>query len=109
MAGRDTRGLETRKLISAAMPANISAEDRKALEAEWTKKALERNAAIEKETRTPTEASLILKYEIHKFGKHWNSYAKDGKKLIPLLSAPSLFTSAVDALTDKISEEVSNS
>jgi hypothetical protein len=107
MAGRDTRALETRKLISAAIPVNISAEDKKLLEAEWDKKAKERNEAIERETRIPTEPSLILKYEIHKFGRHWMSYSVYGKKRVPLLNGPSLFTSAVDALNDKMSEEVS--
>lgn len=98
---------EAKKLIDASMPKNISAEARAKLEAAWTESARIRNAAIAREVAVPAKPSLILKYEIHKFGHHWNSFAVDKKgKRVPLMPAPSLFTSACDAITDQILEDV---
>ena len=104
-----TRALEQKRVISASLPSNISEVDKKRLEGEWNEKARLRNEAIERETAIPKEASLVLKYEIHKFGRHWMSYAKHGKHLIPLLLAPSLFTSAQDAISDRMCEDVRKS
>ena len=104
-----TKPQPAKKLIDAGMPKNISASDQAALQAGWDDLARHRNEAIEKETKIPSEASVILKYELHKFGKWWVGYARQGKKLIPLLHAPSLPDSAVNTLMDKMSDDMVNS
>ena len=101
-----TRGLESKRLISASLSPNISDVDKKRLEADWNEKARLRNEAIEKETAVPKVPSLILRYELHRHGRHWMSYVRHGAKLTPLLLAPSLFISAQDAITDKMAEDV---
>jgi hypothetical protein len=103
------KAFEAKKLISASMPSNISAEDKAKLEADWAEKARLRNEAVSRETAIPKEASLILKYELHKFGRHWMAYSRNGRQLKPLLLGPSLFTSAMDAISDKMAEEASKS
>ena len=101
-----TKPQPAKKLIDAGMPKNISAADQASLEAGWNDKARIRNEAIEKETKIPTEASVILKYELHKFGKWWVGYVREGKKLIPLLHAPSLPESAVNVVMDRMSDDM---
>lgn len=101
-----TKPQEARKIISASIPKNISAVDREKLEKNWNDAAAKRAEAIQKETRIPTEPTIILKYELRKFGRHWNGYARDKKgKLIPLLPAPSLLSSAKDAILDRMESE----
>jgi hypothetical protein len=101
-----TRPKEAKKLISASMPPNISAEDKKKLEDDWNEKARLRAEAVARETSISTEPSKILKYELHKFGRHWMSYARRNGKLVPLLNGPSLFTSAVEAMDEAVADEV---
>jgi translation initiation factor 2 alpha subunit (eIF-2alpha) len=104
----NTKPQPAKKIIDATMPANISAEDRKKLESEWAEKARLRNLAVEKETRIPTECSLVLKYQLRKYGKHWIAFAASDSekgKMLPIQPAPSLLTSAIDALANKMSEE----
>ena len=95
-----------KKIISASVPKDISAVDKAALEKKWNDAAKKREENIARETMTPTEPSLTLKYQLKKFGRHWNAYAADAKgKMIPLLNAPSILNSAIDALSDRMSEE----
>jgi hypothetical protein len=102
-----TRPQDARKVIDAGLPKNISEADRKKLEAGWNQQAADRAAAIAAETRTPTEPSLVLVYELRKFGRHWNAYVRKNRKLIPLLPAPSLKSSAIDALIYRMEDEAS--
>lgn len=104
------KAFEAKKLIDASMPKNIGEEDKKKLEAEWAEKARLRNEAIAREVALPEKPTLILRYELHKFGRHWNSAAipKKGKPIY-LLPAPSLFTSAVDAIGDRMVEDATRS
>lgn len=95
-----------RKIISAGMPQNISAVEKEALEKKWNEAAKKREEDIARETRIPTEASATLSYQLKRFGKHWNAYSKDARgRWVALLNAPSLLTSAMDAITDKMSDE----
>lgn len=88
------------------MPKNISAADKAGLEADWNKKAHERAAAIARETQVPEIPGLTLRYQLRKFGHHWNSYAMDKNgKYTPLLNAPSLLVSAMDVLNDRMTED----
>jgi hypothetical protein len=106
MAQDSNKAFEAKKLISASMPINISKVDKERLLAEWEAKALERQAIIAKEVALPEKPTLVLKYELHKFGRHWNSYSIDKKgKKHALLPAPSLFTSACDAVADRMVED----
>ncbi len=100
-----TKPQAARKIIDASLPKNISDIDKKKLEQDWIDQANKRNEAIALETTIPLEPSVILKYELHKFGRHWVGYAREGKKLVPLMNAPSLLTSAMDAISDRMSEE----
>jgi len=101
-----TKPHDAKKLIDASMPKNISAEDKLALEAKWNEAADKRNEAIARETKIPTEPSMTLRYQLRKFGHWWNAYASaPNGKYYPLLNAPSLLSSAMDAITDKMSEE----
>lgn len=105
-----TKAFEAKKLIDASMPKNISEEDKKKLEAEWAEKARIRNEAIAREVALPVKPTLVLKYQLLKFGRHWNGFATDKRgRLIPLLPAPSLFTSAVDAIGDRMVEDATRS
>ena len=101
-----TKPAPAKKLIDAGIPQNISAVDMAALKAGWNEKARLREEAIANETRTPKEATLTLRYQLRKFGHHWNSYAANSSgKMVPLLNAPSLLSSAIDALSDRMTEE----
>jgi len=101
-----TKPAIAKKIISASLPTNISAADKLALETEWNEKARIREEAIAKETKVPEEFNLKLKFEIRRFGRFWNSYAQKKNKMVPLLPCPSLFSSAIDALTDKMEESI---
>jgi hypothetical protein len=106
MPQNTNKAFEAKKLISASMPINISAADKKKLEAGWDEAAARRNEAVAKEMALPDKHSLVLKYQLQKFGRHWVGYAVDKRgKLIPLLPAPSLFTSACDAVADRMVED----
>lgn len=88
------------------MPQNISAKDQEALLAKWDAAAAERAKIIAQQNRIPDKPSLTLTYKLLKFGHHWVGYTVDKKgKLIPLMPAPSLFTSAVDAIGDRMVED----
>ena len=87
------------------MPKNISASDKTKLEKKWDDAAEARRIAIEKETMTPLQPSKVLRFELKRFGRHWNSYALDGKHMAPLLPSPSLLSSAIDALYDEMLEQ----
>lgn len=101
-----SRPQEPKKIISAKMPDNISAIDKAVLEAKWNEAARKREESIALETRIPEKPSVTLTYKIMKFGRHWNSYSVDKKgKLTQLLPAPSLFSSAVEAASDKMLED----
>lgn len=82
------------------MPKNISAADRKTLENKWAEEARLRNEAVAKETAVPAISSKTLRFELRKFGRHWNAYAFDGKKMVALMATPSLLTSAMEAIDD---------
>jgi len=101
-----TKPKDAKKLISASMPMNISAEDKEAVEKFWNDQAEIRKQAIEKETATPTEPSKKYKYELWKYGKHWQAIFANGPRKVKLLPCPSLFSSAVDALIDKMEEAI---
>ena len=103
------RAFEAKKLISASMPNDISDVDRKVLIAKWEAAAKKRQEAIDKETMIPTKANLILRYELQRFGHHWQGYSLDKRgKRVPLLAAPSLFTSAVDAVADQMTDDAAH-
>lgn len=88
------------------MPQNISAKDKEELIAKWNAAAAVRAAMIAQQTKIPDKPSVILKYELHKHGHHWLGYSIDKKgKKVSLMPAPSLFSSAVDAIGDKMVEE----
>jgi hypothetical protein len=102
------RSLPPRKNIDAGIPKNISELDRSNLESVWNEAARKREEEIARETKIPEESSLTLKYQLRRFGKWWNAYAPNEKgKMVPLLNAPSLLSSAIDALTDRMGEEAS--
>lgn len=100
-----TKPQPSKKLIEAGLPKNISAADKLALENKWNEQARIRNEAIERETKIPDEASEILHFQLRKFGKHWNAYYKKGVKFFPVLAAPSLLSSAMELLTDKMADQ----
>jgi len=100
----------TKPLIDATIPGspfspvrNISDEDkRKYLDAAELA-AQKRNDAVALETSSPKVSSLTLTFQLKKFGKHWQGYAPAGQgKMKPLLAAPSLLISALDALADEM-------
>ena len=97
--------LPVRPVIDAGMPKNISASDKRKLEQKWDAAAEARRVAVEQETLTPTEATQILKFQLKRFGKHWNSYALENNHWTELLPSPSLLSSAVDALYDVMLEQ----
>ncbi len=99
-----TKPQEAKKLVSATMPQNISAEDKAALLAKWEAQAAERNATIAREYATPTESSVTLKFELRKFGRMWQAYipSKTGKRMVGLLPSPSLLSSALARLGDEM-------
>ena len=105
MPQNSAKVLEARKPIDAGMPKNISSVDQEKLNEKWNEAARKRVEDVARETKTPDKATLILVYELHRFGRHWNGYVRKGKKLIPLMATPSLLTSAVDAVADKMTEE----
>lgn len=94
-----------RKVIDASFPQNISAHDKSVLEAKWNKQAEDRIEAIANETKTPTEESLTLHFQLRKFGKHWNGYYKKGRSYVSVLPTPSLLSSVMDLLMDKMADE----
>ena len=106
-----TKPAAAKQLMDAGMPKNISAVDKAALIAGWEKQAADRESAIARETKVPEIPGLTLRYELRKFGKHWNGYAPENvgksRRYAPLLNAPSLLSSAIDALTDRMSEDAS--
>lgn len=100
----ETKPKETKKLVPATMPDNISAADKAALLADWEAQAVARNAAIAKEYQTPTEPNLTLRFELKRFGKHWQAYAmsKNGKRMQALMPSVSLLSSALMTLGDEM-------
>lgn len=105
MAQQSGKPLPVRPIISAGIPQNISAVDKARLESGWNAKALARQDAITKETAVPTAPSLTLRFELKKFGRFWNAYALDGKRMAALLPTPSLMSSAIDACYDAMCEQ----
>ena len=97
--------LPVRPIIDAGMPKNISAIDKRKLEAGWDAQAEARRVAVEKETRTPTEPTRELKFKLRQYGKHWNSCILENNRWVELLPSPSLLSSAVDALYDVMLEQ----
>ena len=105
-----TKPQEARKVIDAGMPKNISAEEQAALTKKLDDAARLREESVARETKTPTESSETLKYQLRKFGRHWNAFAANPKgKMIPLMPAPSLLTSAIDAITNRMIDEAHKS
>lgn len=90
--------LETKKLIPAKYPETLSDAERAELDKQAHEKAVIRNAIVARETSIPTEASYRLKFELRKFGRHWNAYEQINGKWSALLPAPSLLGSALGAL-----------
>lgn len=105
MAQINTKPQPAKTVIDASMPKNISAADKKALEQSWADQAQKRNDAIARETKIPDLSSLTLGYQLRKFGKHWQAYHKVKDKFVPILPAPSLLTSAMDAMIDAAESE----
>lgn len=103
-----TRPQDARKIISASLPHNISAIEKEALQKKWDEAAKKRAEDISNETRIPTEPSITLNFRLKKYGKHWNAEYKNGVKFLPLLPAPSLLSSAMDALYDKMADQALN-
>lgn len=97
-----TKPQETKPLIPATMPSNISAADKTALIASWEAKAAARNEIIAKEYETPAEPNLVLKFELRRFGKHWQAYAMDGKRMRALMPSVSLLSSALTVIGDEM-------
>lgn len=99
-----TKPQETKPLVPATMPQNISAADRAALIASWEAKAAARNEIIAKEYQTPTEPNLTLRFELKRFGKHWQAYAmsKNGKRMVSLMPSVSLLSSALNAMNEEM-------
>lgn len=100
-----TKAFEVRKIIDASIPRNASKEQLAALDSEWKEKARIRNAAVARQVAIPETPTKFLHYELRKFGRHWNAYIGYGKKAEPVLPAPSLLSSALDALYDCMCDE----
>jgi hypothetical protein len=102
--------LPVRPVIDATVPGenesspvkNISAQELARRKSVWNAQAEARRVAVEKETRTPVEATAVFKFQIKRFGKHYNSYTLENNRWIELLPSPSLLSSAVDALYDEM-------
>lgn len=99
----------TKPLIDATIPGspfspirNISDVDKQKYLDDAELASMDRAERVAKETATPKTASLTLTFQLKKFGKHWQGYAPDGKGFKPLLPAPSLLISALDALADEM-------
>ena len=97
--------LPVRPIIDAGMPKNISAADKIKLEKKWNDAAEARRVAVEKETRTPIEATRELKFKLRQYGRHWNAAVLENNKWTEILPSPSLLSSAVDALYDVMLEQ----
>lgn len=96
-----------KKLIDATVPGsqgspvqNISESDKQKLIDEWNRQAAERAAMVARENAPPTKPTRILTFQLHQYGRYWQAFVLDGKKMSPLLGAPSLLSSALDALED---------
>jgi hypothetical protein len=96
-----------KKCIDASVPGtegssvkNISEQDKKKIIAEWDRQAANRAAIVARECAAPTKATRTLVFQLQQFGRYWQASVIDGKKLVPLLGAPSLLSSALDALED---------
>lgn len=108
-----TKPQDTKPLMDATVPGenpsspvkNISVADKAKLTADWNAKAQKRKEQIEKETAMPTVSSRTLRYELRKYGKHWQAYFFDGKKMSPLLAAPSILQSAMDMIQDAMHDQ----
>ena len=106
----NTQPKPTKPLIDATVPGvnpsspvrNISDVDKRKYLDDAEMAAMERQDRVDKETATPKHATLTLTFQLKKFGKHWQAYAMDGKAFKPLLAAPSLLISALDALADEM-------
>lgn len=103
-----TRPQPAKKIIDASMPTNISQVDREKLEQKWKEDARIRNEAVDKETKIPDLPKRKIKVELWQFGKHWQAVHCNGPYKKFLLSAPSILNSAMDALTDKLTDEALN-
>lgn len=107
-----TKPQPAKPVIDATVPVenptspikNISDKDLKHLHDGWDQKAEVRKEAVARETALPTEPSVVMRFELRKYGRHWNGYLIEGKKSTPLLVAPSLLVSALDAIDDAIRE-----
>lgn len=98
-----------KKVIDATVPGsqnspvkNISDEEKKRIIDKWDQEAEDRKAAVARETATPAKPTKVLVFELHQYGRYWQAFAVDGKRKerVPLLGAPSLLASALDALED---------
>lgn len=103
-----TKPQPAKKIIEATMPQNISKADSDALKASWEENARLRNEAIRKETHIPTEPKRKIKVELWQYGRHWQAVYCNGPHKQKLLAAPSILNSAMDALTDKLTDEALN-
>lgn len=106
----NTNPKPTKPVIDAMVPGvnpastirNISPADKQKYLDDAELASMDRADRVAKETAMPTVPSKILKFEIRKFGKHWQAYAPEGKGLKALLPAPSLLISALDAMADEM-------
>lgn len=105
----NTQPKPTKPLIDATIPGspfspvrNISDGDKRKYLDDMELAAMARQELVDKETASPSVASKELTFKLKKFGKHWQAYAPDGKTFKPLLAAPSLLISALDALADEM-------
>ena len=106
----NTNPKPTKPVIDAMVPGvnpsstirNISPTEKQKYLDDAELAAMDRADRGAKETAMPSEPSLTLTFQLKKFGKYWQGYAPDGKKYKPLLPAPSLLISALDALADEM-------
>lgn len=96
-----------KKLIDATVPGtptspiqNISDVDKKKLIDMWDQQASDRAANVAREAKVSEKPTRVLRFELHQYGRYWQAFVLDGKKMSPLLGAPSLLSSALDSLED---------
>lgn len=103
----NTKAFETRKIIDAGIPKNISASDLAKLQSKWDEQARVRREAVERETAIPINPSKIIRFELRKFGRHWNAYLVENKRSTALMPTPSLLSSAMEAMEESIVDQAS--
>lgn len=107
MTQAPAKPVEAKKIIDATVPGtqgstvkNISDADKQKILDGWDQQAADRAAAVARETAMPTKPTRVLTFQLHQYGRYWQAFVLDGKKMSPLLGAPSLLSSALDALED---------